>query len=514
MERGRVADALKPGFLTGLFVVWQLCAVLLVTVGYWPPEVAWVTFLLTVAFIAVFDPRDSVNLLVASLSFFVVLPNTRSETLSSWRLLFLILFVRWLVTALREAGSLPSVFRRLVVLPWDRYVGWFLVLALLVSLPLAVRPWESMRQLAFLLNIYLFYLVVANTVRTEAHLRALVRWAVVSLTVLITLGFVQLLLTFTTGLDTFWVFWASNVSRPYYGSYFSSVALYSNSWFSFNGVRELRMFSVMPDSQSFAYLTVFGIGFGTVLTATTSERVKRWLWSGIRYAGLALVLSGTRAVWVGMLAPLTLLSWGYYRRSLRSLSRKFLVPLLVILALFAVSPLINRGLAYLRFGDRFQENFIERAKSIYDLREASNVGRLKIWGESLRYWVSHPLGTGLGNFESSLSPGVGERYNLPERYVSAHSIYLQLLVELGPLGLLLALWFLGDFFVRTWRYVRGSASPTFLSLIVFMAGTVVLWLATAGLFDVTILNDKVLIMFSVLLAATGLVLTGRIREGA
>lgn len=96
-----------------------------------------------------------------------------------------------------------------------------------------------------------------------------------------------------------------------------------------------------------------------------------------------------------------------------------------------------------------------RVRSIYDLKDVSNSGRIKIWHESFVFALKHPLGVGFGNFIVSLKDPSGrayedvageinQRYNLPQRYVSAHNLYLQILVEAGILGLVV---FLGFWFV-------------------------------------------------------------------
>ena len=55
--------------------------------------------------------------------------------------------------------------------------------------------------------------------------------------------------------------------------------------------------------------------------------------------------------------------------------------------------LINKGLALMRVSV-FKEDFLLRAKSIYDLNDASNVGRIK-FGKKFSFGIKHPLGLGL-----------------------------------------------------------------------------------------------------------------------
>ena len=82
----------------------------------------------------------------------------------------------------------------------------------------------------------------------------------------------------------------------------------------------------------------------TALTRSVFKHIRKWLWSGIRFAALALILSGTRAVWVGMIAPFLAVAAAYRKNFQKHLAEKFLWPFIIIFVLFALSPLINQGL--------------------------------------------------------------------------------------------------------------------------------------------------------------------------
>jgi O-antigen ligase len=443
--------------------------------------------------------------------FYVVLPNPYFDELAFWRPLLALLFLKWFFW---DGGFRD--FRR-YFLVWDKLLFWLFLIFTLTSLLFARFKIPAVMFLAFLLNAYLVYLLTLNLARARKQLFELAKAIAWALAIIITLGFVQLFVTFATDLDTFWVYWASNISRVFYGEYFMKVALFSNSWFSFSGGRELRMFSIMPDSQSFAYLTVFGIGIGTALTCQVASKWRSWLWSGIRSAGLALILSGTRAVWVGMFLPLLTIVFARIKNFQSASAKKYLWPFAIIIFLFAVSPLINKGLQYLRVGGKFQENFLKRAESIYDLREASNVGRLLIWRDSLAFATTHPWGVGPKNFLVSLTSNtsnfeqasgeLNERYNLPQIYVSAHSLYLQLLVEGGVAGLVVFIYFGFLVFKEIFNFLRVHKNEfNFLIALVFQSGLVFLWLFSAAVFDVTLFNDKVILLFFLNLAIAGIVI--------
>ena len=493
-----------------LFTVWQYISILGIAVLTWPNSLVWLNLGLLLAFVVLAPAYEALLLLILSIPFYTVLPNARFETLSMWRPLFFALFAVWLIR------DKKLKYAEIKFLPWDKILGLFVLVGVLVTLVFGKFVGQGFKQMLFWLNIYLLYLVMVNILKSKAQIFELIRYVLWSLAIIVTLGFTQLIGTFLTDLDTFWVYWASNVTQLYYGQSFSQVVLYSNSWFSYTGGRELRMFSIMPDSQSFAYICIFGVCMGTALTHNVFKYVKKWLWSGIRFAGLGVLLSGTRAVWVGMLVPFALVVWAYFRNFQRHLAKKFILPFIIILALFAASPLINRGLSYLRVS-AFKENFLQRVQSIYDLNDVSNAGRLKIWKESLEFVVRHPLGVGLGNFIVSLADSenlnytelageINERYNLPQRYISAHNLYLQILVETGFLGFFafMAFWF---YVIRYfWHFLKHyKNSEDFLVYFVAQALLMVFWVLGAGFFDITIFNDRVLMFFLINLGLAGVV---------
>jgi len=491
--------------------VWQYISIIGMVIFNWPSELVWFNTILLASFI-VFSPiYESLLLLVISIPFFVVIPNSFVDTLSMWRPLIFLLFVVWI----KSSWQIPNFgFRPMA---WDKYLGYFFFWGLAVTFVFGQFKIPGLKLAVFWLNIYMLYIVIAATIKTKQQLTEIVRYVLWSLAIIIALGFTQLFGTFVSSLDTFWVYWAENVARLYYGNSFAQVSLYSNSWFSYTGGRELRMFSIMPDSQSFAYMCLFGVCLGTALTKSVFIHVRKWLWSGIRFAGLGLMLSGTRAVWVSMIFPLGVTIIAFFLGFHKKVAKKFLWPFAIICILFAISPLVNKGLSYARLGSQFRENFFDRAKSIVSTSEISNQGRILIWKSSTVYALSHPLGVGFGNFISSLTEGkkgsydelsktINERYNLPQKYISAHNLYLQILVETGIIGLGLFCAFLFYIFKTLGLFLkRYHTSDGFL--IYFVAQTVLslVWICGAAFFDVTLLNDKVLMIFFINLALSGFI---------
>ncbi|HYV33527.1 MAG TPA: hypothetical protein VE973_01630, partial [Candidatus Limnocylindria bacterium] len=286
----KLKDLPRLRLLIVVFTIWQYLSVAGMAILYWPNALVWLNLGLLLAFILLCPVYESLLLLILAIPFYVAIPNARFDSLSMWRILFAVLFIVWLI---RDQGlfirkSIKEVWDGILFLPWDKYLGWFAFVGTAAAVLFGPFKLEAVKQIIFYINIYFFYIVLINTLKSKLQIFELIRFAIWSLIIIITLGFTQLLGTFLTNIDTFWVFWADNITKLYYGSGFSSVALYSNSWFSTSGgVRELRMFSIMPDSQSFAYICFIALCMSTALTHSVFKHVRKWLWSGIRFGGLA-----------------------------------------------------------------------------------------------------------------------------------------------------------------------------------------------------------------------------------
>jgi O-antigen ligase len=90
--------------------------------------------------------------------------------------------------------------------------------------------------------------------------------------------------------------------------------------------------------------------------------------------------------------------------------------------------------------------YLERLQTISAYQQdGSAMGRLQVWGASIRMAIDHPLGVGGGNFSSAYGryymPSSGENVLTwgSQRWLAAHSIYFKVLGEYGVLGLLLLL---------------------------------------------------------------------------
>lgn len=161
--------------------------------------------------------------------------------------------------------------------------------------------------------------------------------------------------------------------------------------------------------------------------------------------------------------------------------------MLIIFALaFPISSLIS-SLSYQGGGDGTLA--FKRAKTIADMEELSVKSRIGIWKTSLQSILKHPiLGVGIGNYPLVL----GEDIANGKKGASAHNLYLDVAAEMGLLGLIALLLIFLEILKKSWK---ARKEIYFLIFAFFFV-----WILIYNLFDVVLLNDKVLLLFMVVLA--------------
>lgn len=525
----------KNKLIIGLAMLWQLISIALIAVGVWPQLVAVLNlFLLAILFVIL--PRvNALGLFLLSLPFMIALPGVYISALVGmpmWRLLVIWLFIvaltKYTINLYKGSGKSRdfSISREIKTFWKDRlqiWDKWLLVLLGLgvLSLLVARYPAHGLKQIIFIINIYLLYLVYLLVVETSEQYKSLLHYLKSSLLITVLLGFVQYFLSLFYAPYYFWQYWATLVSSSYYGQSLAEVLSYSNSWFSADGGgQSLRMFGILQDTHAFSVIVIFALAL-FLAKSFSKEIFKSWkFWLGLTALCFAIIASGTRGVWLSMLSPAVVVIFLMIRYKVRVLALLPLISYGLVIILFVLSPFISMGLNWVRTVNS-DDNFLERAGSIYDLDESSNVGRLEIWKSSLNYAINHPLGTGYGNFISSITDTQNEsfeqvgdqknlRFNLPQKFITAHSLYLHLLVELGLLGLIAfgAIWL--GFFKKVWTYLKSvKFESTDQSQLLINIGLALIWLLAYGLFDVTILNERVLLYLMAIMAVVNFLLRNK-----
>jgi O-antigen ligase len=113
-----------------------------------------------------------------------------------------------------------------------------------------------------------------------------------------------------------------------------------------------------------------------------------------------------------------------------------------------------------------------------------------IWKASFQSILKHPiLGVGIGNYPVVLN----EDISAAKKGASAHNLYLDVASEMGILGLIVLLMIFFEIFKLCWKKFKEDKY-----ILVFFFFLV--WILIYNLFDVVLLNDKVLLLFMVAMA--------------
>ncbi len=503
-----------------ILIALQIAAALAIAFGVVEREAVFFVTAILVIFTALRPLDEGLTLFILSIPFFFALPFSGSfDSMANWRILSAILFLRYMMEMWRPYGYRVTNLRFLLrdsyfvlrgsKLFWAAFVflGWGFLSAIFAPYPVV-----GIKKVIFLGNIFALFPVVRYAMRKGFMAQGLSAIRYTLYTVL-GVGFLQLVSLFFIPLEHFWRFWAGHVIPVFYGYNLGELLQTSNTWFAFGGDGPplLRMFSVFPDSHSFAMFVMLGLVVLITNYLASSHRLKMlnskfWHVAPVVLAFLALIFSGSRGVWVSAVLTALIVGAGYLwlrRReavqyppfqdlALKTLSFFLLFGVLFLPASF-VSSLSQRAQG--AKADSFAS--LKRVKSITDLEEISNRSRLQIWKAALDTVVRYPVfGVGFGNFSVAL----GEDIGASRRGASAHNLYLDLAGEMGILGLVLFAVFTVTLF---WRIAKNifSGSQDRASIVLSITFFVyIAWVLGYSFFDVVLFNDKVLILATILSA--------------
>jgi len=486
----------------------EVIVVTVVSLGLIPRE-AVLALTGLVIFYMIFSPvEDSLYLTIMSIPLFVALPISDTfDSMANWRIwitvLFLCLFFRKGISAAIIKGPdgryhLKEKFKHYGI---EYLLLWFLILAGL-SIFVAGYKILAIKKFLFLGNILILFVILRNLARNKEVILNILRSAAVGAGAVIAVSLIQLIVTLSVPLYTFWQFWARNVIPAFYGQNLSQLLKVSNTWFSYFSDKPptLRVFSVFPDSHSLAMFSLLSLPVFLALAIFYNEQKGKkiffWVLGGL--ALLGAVLSGSRGVWLSFIPVLALAIYLFFwKRTDRLLTKKALVALLLFAGVFLISsfyaPLYYKAQSLQGNIDKEALSLFDRAKSISDLDELSNKSRLQIWGASLKSILAHPLlGVGLGNYVTVLN----EDASAAKQGASAHNLYLDIATEIGLLGALLLVLIFAEILRTSWLVFRWS-EELYFKIFGLAFGLYFLWVLIYSLFDVVLLNDKVLLFFIV-----------------
>jgi len=504
-----------------IILLTELTAVFLMVFNILPRELGlFITGLLIFYFI--FSPlEDSLWVFIASIPLFIALPITENfDTMANWRILLAVLF---LVVFFKQGISIKLIknkFNKWRLKEQEGYKhyqveylkGIFLLITI-ASLLVADNVFIGIKKILFLVNIFLLYIIIINVLyRNKNVFPKIISAMKTAIGIVLGIGFLQLIMVFFVNLHKFWYLWDRSVIHVFYGIDLSNLLSYSNTWFSYYSYQlpTLRMFSIFPDSHSFAFFCILAIPF-FLTTIFIRDGNNKWGMIG-SYLGLiscllAIIFSGSRGSWVsglGVLLIFLFIALLYFFKKITFWDKKAQLIIGCFVIFFLLFPIASAILfmpQYIELGKDSLSNvsLFERARSIIDFVETSIKGRLEIWQRTVDSIIIRPLlGVGIGNFPLVLN----EDFIFSKRGSSAHNLYLDFAAEIGVFALILLLVIFWKILKRSWyffqRKIKGDIP--YLNIWAGFFAIAFLWILGYSLFDVVLLNDKVLLFFVVNIA--------------
>ncbi|MDD5589877.1 MAG: O-antigen ligase family protein [Candidatus Portnoybacteria bacterium] len=495
-------------YFTSLNIVFavEVIVVVLASLGVVPREAVLFLTGLAVFYMIFSSPEDSLYLVIRSIPLFVALPFGEGlGSTANWRILVVALFLCLFfkkgisISLVKNAAGKWRLKENLKHYPMEYLAaGAFLIICVL-SIFVADYKGLAVKKLLFLINAALLYVVIRNLANGKKIAEEILKSMAVAVGVVIAVALVQFVAVLFIPLFSFWQFWAQKVISVFYGQNLADLLSYSNTWFAYYSVNPptLRLFSVFPDSHSMAMFLILSVPVlvGLVVFFKNSRK-KIIFWAMTVLALAAIIMSGSRGAWVGLL-PVALIGVYLFSKKIDNvLTKKAILTFLIFGFLFLLSsfypPVLYKFQAWQGSGNASTTfSFFERAKSISKLSETSNKGRLEIWKASAEALKKYPLlGVGLGNYVTVLNEDV----SAAKKGASAHNLYLDFANEIGLFGALFLLFIFFEILRNSWLIFRHSGEPYFRAFGLFF-GLYFLWVMAYSLFDVVLLNDKVLLFF-------------------
>ena len=311
----------------------EFILVFAMAMGVAPQEFSYLVLLLLIISFLKLNKLDSLKLFIISIPLFVALPpNQFSDSMSIWRILIVVLFLKICHSEFvsesignkglscfqfarqsikrigRNGGNLRKILKQVQD---DNCYKLFLLTTLFfiiaaLSLISAQDVGVGMKKILFLLNIFLLFPVVTFSIKNKNDFKEIIKFIFYSTGLLVFIGYLQFILTFFIPLFDFWQFWAQNIIVAFYGQNLSNLLSYSNTWFSYYEVMPatLRMFSLLPDSHSFAMLVIISMPAVLSLIFYYTGKEKKYLSLALIFFLLAVFFSGSRGAWVGSIFAL------------------------------------------------------------------------------------------------------------------------------------------------------------------------------------------------------------------
>jgi len=488
----------------------EVIIVLLIAFGLVPREAA-LLLLGVLIFYILFSPlKDGLILFIASIPIFIALPITENfDSLSSARIIILILFLKWLFSKReliwKHISSLTfaKIFKNYRL----EFLAVLLFLTMALSIMYAVDIASAIKKIIYLANLAVIFLVVKDSIKNQQSLKRIIKAVLISFSLVFVIALGQLISVYFFTIGGFWDWWANHFSLGFYGENLRQIVKNMNAWFTHSPTSRsaVRLFGSFTDPHSFALYLLLIVPFViTLLFSKFKDRILKTAISKKQLFWLVLllltfffiILSGTRGIWLsvafGILAAIYLIIKKLNLKqtvSLVLLTLLFFIALIPIASIFTVIPQFKES------GSGDMTLYLKRLASILDIDEKSNQGRIYIWRKSIESLKKNPLlGVGIGNFPVVLYQDVA----LAKAGSSAHNLYLHFAVETGIFSFIIIALMILDILRTIFSNLKLNLSPKMRLL---MTGLFIylIWIFGYSLFDIALLDERVFLLFLTIL---------------
>ena len=490
---------------------------ILIIFGYLPRQAVFAVLALYIIYIVFSKTKNGVNLFLRSIPFFIAMPITQGfDNFDMGRLILFVLFIKWLAVDSDWIKELKVWRGKEHILYYIEHrkmellgLGFFAFAFL--SLFVAFFPEPGIKQMIFIANaVFLFIIIRGLIIKEKGTAMEFVRNFAYSGLLAVLFGYLQFFAAYFSQAYIFHYWWGQLISLNMYGRQWADIVTdQGNTWFSYSGdTLRLRMFSTFPDSHSFpmyvimtlpamfvSFFSIFKNGISKFPNVRYGIRIIIICSVIFALINLALVLSGTRGIWLASLSTLFVLGMFKILKIDRRFSKLVLVSFLVFLLSF---PLYFVIVSFPQFRETefTSAASLSRLRSIIDLSELSNQGRISIWKETLISIADKPLtGVGLGNYPQVL----GEPMSASDAGASAHNLYLHIASTIGIPGLLVFLWMVWEVLIMSADYIKRNSKDiwaVYFAMLIFAT----FWLGAYLMTDAALFDGRALLGFMALLS--------------
>src|SRR3989344_5420833 len=264
----------KNKFFNLFFIVEVILFGLIIT-GVLPRETAlYLGVALVIYFLAV-PLDDSIVFFVRSIPLFLAMPLTTDfDNFNIWRLLAVIIFVKWLLK--ETLNPKLEILNKLKIQNLKLKTPTILLLALLLLAILSVIPAldkiATIKRIIYFLNFAVLGAVIYDKASDKEFAKRLIKNSVMPIIIVAVVGYIQVISTYLIDIYQFMRIWGEGIQCRQFGEQWCRIAVQlGNTWFAYYGEQlSLRVFSLFPDSHSFPQFVL--LGFPAILAIIQKGR--------------------------------------------------------------------------------------------------------------------------------------------------------------------------------------------------------------------------------------------------